>query len=625
MAVFPEMIGKYPIEALVAKGGMGAVFKALHPTLKRHVIIKKLTIRGSATLTERFKREARILMDFRNDHIVRVFDHFKEGSSHYIVLEYVDGMSLDQLIKRQRSLSSELALVIFLDACRALQYAHGMGVIHRDIKPGNILISRKGEVKLADFGIAASEEEDDSGLTKEGMTLGTPSYMPPEQIENSKNVDRRADIYSMGIMLYEMVTGKKPYPGNFAPETVVLIQKGRYRPAGRVNPKVLPFVDNLIKKLIKPDPRKRYQTMDAVIRAVERFLSRYSGDAIRSVLSDLVSGKCQDEPRYRPAPRKRFLLAAILVLLAGLGAGGWYAWSEGLAYRYLMPDRWGELRLVVRVPKSQAEGADIFLRARIFRNDGKEIPEVEGVRIVLRPAETEGADPFHTFVSNRLFLAPGAYRIKLTADQDLYWESFHLLPYSMAVPGEDGARTLQFRLEDRLPRPLAVLTEARDALSGAVLGGAAFSVYLRGDWKPLGELEAGDLTSGAVWKFRAEAEGYFPETFSLRIANAQERLRLSTRLVPRPGSLVVETPTGSYRLTLNGLSTAASGGPEMAPVRLGPVQEGRAEWELPAGSYELGVSRGRIEGRASIRLEPGRAVRVRVSEEDGTLGFRIEE
>ncbi|HRY79501.1 MAG TPA: serine/threonine-protein kinase [Spirochaetia bacterium] len=625
MAVFPELIGKYPIESLVAKGGMGAVFKALHPTLKRHVIIKKLTLRGSATITERFKREARILMDFKNDHIVRVFDHFKEGSSHYIVLEYVDGMSLDQLIKRQRSLSSELALVIFLDACRALQYAHGMGVIHRDIKPGNILISRKGEVKLADFGIAASEEEDDSGLTKEGMTLGTPSYMPPEQIENSKNVDRRADIYAMGIMLYEMVTGKKPYPGNFAPETVVLIQKGRYRAAGKVNPRVLPFVDKLIKKLIKPDPRKRFQTMDAVIKTVEKFLSRYSADSLRSVLSDLVSGKCQDEPRYRPAPRKRFLLAAILVLLAGIGAGGWYAWTEGLVHRYLMPDRWGELRLVVRVPKSQAEAADIFLRARIFHNDGKEIPEVEDVRIVLRPAETEGADPFHTFVSNRLFLAPGPYRVKLTADQDLHWESFHLLPYSMAAPGEDGVRVLQFRLEDRPPRPLAVLTEARDALTGTVLGEAVFSAYLRGEWKPLDKLESGDLTSGAVWKLRAEAEGYFPEVFSLRIANAQERLRLEARLAPRPGSLVVETPAGSYRLTLNGLGTAASGGPEMLPLRLGTVKEGRVEWELPASAYELGVARGGASGRASFRLEPGRTVRIRVSDEGGTLRFRVEE
>ena len=624
MALFPEMIGKYPIESLVAKGGMGAVFKALHPTLKRHVIIKKLTMRGSSSITERFKREARILMDFKNDHIVRVFDHFKEGSSHYIVLEYVDGMSLDQLIKRQRSISSELALVIFLDACRALQYAHGMGVIHRDIKPGNILISKKGDVKLADFGIAASEEEDDSGLTKEGMTLGTPSYMPPEQIENSKNVDRRADIYAMGIMLYEMVTGKKPYPGNFAAETVVLIQKGKYRPAGKVNPRVLPFVDRLIRRLIKTDPRKRFQTMDAVIKTVERFLARYPVDSIRTVLADLLLGKCQDEPKYRPVPRKRFLLAAILLLLAVLGAGSWYSWSEGLLYRYLMPDRWGELRLVVRMPKSQAEAEDVFLRARLFRNDGKDIPEVDA-RIVLTRSETEAADPFHTFVSNRIFLAPGPYRVKLTADQDLYWESFHMRPYSMAAPGEDGASTLQFRLEDRLPRPLKVLTEARDALGGEVLAEAVFSVYLRGTWRPLTELAAGDLASGAVWKFRASSEGYFPEIFSLRIANSQERLRLEARLVPRPGTLVIESPARAYRLTLNGLGTAAQGGPEMTPVRLGSIKEGRFEGELPAGAYELGVIRGSVAGRATFRLQPGRTVRVRVSDEAGTIRFRIEE
>ncbi|HPB66154.1 MAG TPA: serine/threonine-protein kinase, partial [Spirochaetales bacterium] len=210
MAELPASIGKYPIDALFARGGMGAVFKATHPTLKRHVVLKKLTMRGSASIAERFKREARILMDFKHDNIVRVFDHFKEGSSHYMVMEFVDGESLDALIRRRRFLSTELSLAIFLKACRALAYAHERGVVHRDIKPGNILISKKGEVKLADFGIASSGDEDDGGLTREGMTLGTPSYMPPEQIENAKNVDKRADVYAMGIMLYEMTTGKKP-------------------------------------------------------------------------------------------------------------------------------------------------------------------------------------------------------------------------------------------------------------------------------------------------------------------------------------------------------------------------------------------------------------------------------
>ena len=625
MAVFPEKIGKYEIESLVAKGGMGAVFKAMHPTLKRHVIIKKLTMRGNSSITERFKREARILMDFKNDYIVRVFDHFKEGSSHYIVLEYVDGMSLDQLIKKQRCLSSELSLLIFLDACRALQYAHGMGVIHRDIKPGNILISKKGEVKLADFGIAASEEDDESGLTKEGMTLGTPSYMPPEQIENSKNVDKRADIYAMGIMLYEMVTGKKPYPGNFAPDTVVLIQKGRYRPAGKINPRVHPFVDKLIRKLIKPDPRKRFQDMDAVIRVVEKFLSRMPVDAIRGVLVDLLSGKCSDEPKYKPLPRKRFLLVAIFALLALIGAGGYYAWSEGLLYRYLMPNQYGELRVVVRVPKAQAEAGDIDLRARLFVNDGKDLPEVPNVRVVLKREETEAADPFYSFVSNRVYLKPGAYRVKLVADQDLYWESFHVKSYSRSPSPEEAVTTLQFGLEDRLPRPLKVLPEAHDALTGAPLEAPRFSVYMRGAWRALSDLSEGELTSGAVWKFRVDADGYFPEVFSLRITNVQDRLRLYARLVPHPGTLVVEAEGGEYKLTVNGSDTVILGGTELAEGKLEPAKEGITKVSLPAGEYELGVSRGGARGSVKFKLASDRNVRARVSMKGGAIQVRIEE
>src|SRR5574344_1743568 len=126
------MIGKYKIVSLVAKGGMGAVYKAVHPSLRRYVIIKKLTIRGNASIIERFKREAQILLDCNDPHIVHLFDYFKEGNSHYIVLEFVDGMSLDVLLKKRRYLSGPLALHIFMDACKALKYAHDNGVIHRD-------------------------------------------------------------------------------------------------------------------------------------------------------------------------------------------------------------------------------------------------------------------------------------------------------------------------------------------------------------------------------------------------------------------------------------------------------------------------------------------------------------
>ena len=144
---------------------MGAVYKAKHPTLNRFVLLKKLTLRGGPQFIERFRREARIMMDFKHDHIVQVYDHFKEGSSYYIAEEFVDGVSLEQLIKRERYLSNEAAALIFYEVCKALQHAHEKGVIHRDMKPGNILISNQGEVKLVDFGIATSLEDSEEGLT----------------------------------------------------------------------------------------------------------------------------------------------------------------------------------------------------------------------------------------------------------------------------------------------------------------------------------------------------------------------------------------------------------------------------------------------------------------------------
>lgn len=124
MAKIPKTIGKYEIESLVAKGGMGAVYKAEHPTLKRPVIIKKLTLSSKKEITERFKREARILMDFRHDHIVSMYDHFKEGTSYYLVMEYVDGMSIEELILNNRYFHSSLASYILLNTAQALKYAH---------------------------------------------------------------------------------------------------------------------------------------------------------------------------------------------------------------------------------------------------------------------------------------------------------------------------------------------------------------------------------------------------------------------------------------------------------------------------------------------------------------------
>ena len=213
----PVMIGKYKILGIIARGGMGVVYKAVHPSLKKTVVIKKLTAPQKSTSAERFKKEAEILMRLPSPYIVHVHDYFTEAGSRYIVEEFVEGSSLEKLLQKQISIPVPEAMLFMQDCCYALKFAHSNGVVHRDIKPGNILISKRGEIKIGDFGIARDENEEKSALGKTvtGISMGTPAYMSPEQFEDSSKVDNRADIYSLGVMLYEMVTGSKPYPAEF--------------------------------------------------------------------------------------------------------------------------------------------------------------------------------------------------------------------------------------------------------------------------------------------------------------------------------------------------------------------------------------------------------------------------
>ena len=289
---FPPMIGKYKVLGIIAKGGMGVVYKAIHPSLKRYVVIKKMTARGHAGDAGRFKKEAQLLLDLQSPYIVHLFDYFTEGGYRYMVEELVDGTALDALIKKQSALPCPVAMLVMQDACYALKYAHSKGIVHRDIKPGNILLSKRGEIKLADFGIASdhasSGADEGSDKTQTGVALGTPAYMPPEQFEDSARVDHRADIYALGIMLYEMVTGTKPYPGTLSLETLAVIKKGRYINPRKIDKTVPKDICRLIHKMIRPKAKARYQSIDAVLRQVKKYLRHYDTHELRVQLAKSV-------------------------------------------------------------------------------------------------------------------------------------------------------------------------------------------------------------------------------------------------------------------------------------------------------------------------------------------------
>jgi predicted Ser/Thr protein kinase len=213
--VFPQL----EILEFIGQGGMGFVLKARQPNLDRIVALKLLpeSLAADPHFAERFNREARFLARLNHPNIVAVHDFGKAGGFYFLLMEYVDGLNLRQAMRAGR-FSPDAALAIVPKICEALQYAHEQGVLHRDIKPENLLLDTKGRIKIADFGIAKliGEEQAPVTLTGTGSSLGTPHYMAPEQLENPGQVDHRADIYSLGVVFYEMLTGELPI-GRFAP------------------------------------------------------------------------------------------------------------------------------------------------------------------------------------------------------------------------------------------------------------------------------------------------------------------------------------------------------------------------------------------------------------------------
>jgi len=609
-----KTIGRYEIVGKIAQGGMSAVFKAKHPTLNRYVLLKKLTLRGGTQFVERFKREARLMMDFKNEHIVQVYDHFKEGSSYYIVEEFVDGTSLDGLIRKERYLSNDAALLILYEVAKALKYAHDKHVIHRDIKPGNILISNRGEVKLVDFGIATSLEDSEDGLTREGMILGTPSYIPPEQISDAKNADRRADIYSLGVVVYEMLTGKTPFPGSFTAETIAQIHKGRYTPPRRLNPGISPTLTRIIRKAVRPKPAKRFKDMRGIIRIVEKRLRRREPAEIRGAIKRLLAGKAIGDISRRKAPPLIKLTAALL--LAGvLAAGGTLAYRRGLVFDLLQPGSYGALLVTAPFPAAalnmtDKNPEDIYISALLYREEEGELVRQEdltfGFRVLQEDPEADG----FTLSSRRLLLPAGKYRLKVNMEGRLFWQSFYLAPRKLQRlnPDTDAAMRLELSPGPAAPLPLKLTTTVQDIASGADLSaGSRVSLFSGGRWRLLTRALAASLESGATHRFRFEHEGYYPQHFNLRVLPGQSRLDINARLVPLPGTLRLSAAAAGLRLQLNGSDSYLSGGLERELRRLENPGDEAQELLLDPGSYLVTVEHNEKLSRSlTVEVLPGR-------------------
>jgi predicted Ser/Thr protein kinase len=334
-----QLIGGCEIEAFIAAGGMGAVYRARKSLLGRTVAVKVLYshLCADPVLLKRFLREAQLAASFDHPSIVKVYDVGEEKGRHFIVMEYVEGRDLRDILNKDGPLPAAKAVRIARQVAEALAYAHERGVVHRDIKPANIIHTSSGTVKVADLGLARPIEEE-TQVTASGQLLGTPAFMSPEQCRGEA-VDGRSDLYSLGATLYMLLCGKPPFQADSAAAVIHRVINERPPSLDDLVPGVPEKVVALIKRLMAKAPVARYQTGREVVQAIDQMLIgrfNFSGDP----------AKAPAAPAAPALPWGR--LAALLLAGSLLGAGLYYVVPQ--------IEAWASPRERQRAPGAQSNG-----------------------------------------------------------------------------------------------------------------------------------------------------------------------------------------------------------------------------------------------------------------------------
>lgn len=329
-----ENVGPYCVIEQLGSGGMATVFKAYHPALDRYVAIKILhpAFKADPQFFERFQREARIVAKLEHPHIIPVYDFNEHHGEPYLVMRFVEGETLKPEMSGDPLPLADI-LRLFRPICAALSYAHQQGVLHRDIKPSNIMVTMEGHIFLTDFGLARMVQAGESTLSQD-MMIGTPQYISPEQAQGISNLDGRTDIYSLGVVLFEMFTGRVPFS---ADTPFATIHDHIYTPLplpSTINPAIDPAVERLLLKALAKNPNDRFATADELLTALELTLNSPTASSIPA----------KPGRPGQPAARQKDKMP-------------WWVWAGGVAlFLFLFVGIVGGIRLWQRAQQAKQTG-----------------------------------------------------------------------------------------------------------------------------------------------------------------------------------------------------------------------------------------------------------------------------
>jgi len=323
---------------LIATGGMAQIFRAWQPSLERYVVIKKLKdefLVQEETL-ERFRREAKALASVLHENVAHVYD-FVDGREPYLLMEFIDG---SDVILKLGNIPAEVAACILLGVAKGTSFIHSRDLVHRDIKPSNVRITTRGEVKLMDFGIALDLSHTE-GLTRPGLMVGSPSYLSPEQILGDP-VSAQSDIFLLGVTLYEMLTGSKPFKDSGGKSIFQKIREASYIPVKEMNKTVPRALEKIVGRCLKARPEDRYSSVRNLVSDLEDFLGPAQAGhpdeiVLRFLDQEAILTPAIDYHRRKVVTEKKVTPNAMwgvsfaVGLIVGLGAGLWWAGRSSTA------------------------------------------------------------------------------------------------------------------------------------------------------------------------------------------------------------------------------------------------------------------------------------------------------